>query len=180
MDQTPGAPPPPTPEPPPGSPPPDWGAAGKKVAGAKGFDLLLLVAGALYLIASFLPWYRITFQAVGGRTIAPISDGAWGGGGLGVLAALCGIGAGAVALVVATGSKSLSQQSAGLLAFVLATSALFFTFLRVIVRPTGSGAIERLTGGVAHVQRGYGLWLALLLALVMTFAGYQKYRQHAV
>jgi hypothetical protein len=169
---------------PPSGPPaagdePDPGALGRKVAGAKGMDLVLLVAGTLFLIATFLPWYRTVFT-ISGRTFVQSSDGAWGSGGLGALAALCGIGAGAVALVVATGSKSLSQQSAGLLAFVLAASAFFFTLVRLIVRPTGSGEIEEATRGVAQIQRGFGLWLAVVLTIVMTFAGYRKYREHAV
>jgi hypothetical protein len=176
LDQPPGAPVPSDG----GSSPPDLGGMGKKVAGARGFDLVLLVAGALFLIATFLPWYRVTVRAVGGRTIVPISDGAWGGGGLGVLAALCGIGAGVVALAVATGSKGLSQQSAGLLAFVIAAAALFFTFLRLIIRPPEFRTLEEATKGIAQVQRGFGLWLALILAVVMTFAGYRKYREHAV
>jgi len=49
LDQPPGAPPPPEPPTDGGSPSSDLSGMGKKVAGARGFDLLLLVAGSLFL-----------------------------------------------------------------------------------------------------------------------------------
>jgi hypothetical protein len=147
---------------------------GRKIAAARGPDLMLLIAAAVFLVASFLPWYRASF----GNLTA--SEGAWASGGLAVLAALFGIGAGLVALIPLTGSKSLSAQSAGLLALVLAALALLFTFLRLVIRPAGSAEIERLSRGLVDVSRGIGLWLAFAAAIVMTVAAYQKYRQTAV
>lgn len=147
---------------------------GRKVAAARGPDLILLVAGAVFLVATFLPWYRASF----GRFT--VSDTGWGSGGLGILAALFGIAAAVIALMAVTGSKSLGSQSAGLLALVLSALALVFTLLRVLIRPQGSSEIEQLSRGLVDVTRGIGLWLAFAAAVVMTFAAYQKYRANAV
>lgn len=180
MVEPPAPPPPPGGPPPPGPPPgppsggggPEWSEMGRKVAGARGPDLVLLVSGAVFVVATFMPWYRATI----GRFSA--SDTAWGSGGLGVLAALLGIGATVVAVTAATGSKSLGSQSAGLLAMLLSIFALLFTFLRLVIRPPGAAEIERVTQ--IEISRGIGLWLAFAAAIVMSYTGYRKYRQTAV
>ena len=177
MVEPPAPPPPPEGTPPPtpaGAPPPEWEDMRNKVVGARGPDLILVVAGAVFLVATFFPWYRATV----GRF--SVSDTAWGSGGLGVLASLFGVGALIVALMAVTGTKSLSSGSAGLLALVLSALALVFTLLRLTIRPQGSGDIERLTRGLVDVTRGIGLWLALVAAMVMTVAAYQKYRATAI
>ena len=146
----------------------------QKVAGARGPDLMLLIAGGVFFIATFLPWYRASVGRLS------VSDHAWGSGGLGVLAALLGVGATIVALMAVTGAKRLGSQSAGLLALLLSALALVFTFLRLVIRPEGSSDIERLSGGLVDISRGIGLWLALAAVIVMTVAAYQKYRATAV
>jgi hypothetical protein len=156
---------------------------GKKVAAARGADLTLLVSGGIFLVATFLPWYRIKFAKSVlpnvGRDIG-YSSSAWNSQAFGVIAALLGIGALIVAITVVTGSTTPGPQTAGLLAFGLSAGALLFTFLRLIFRPAGSRTAEVLTRGLLEVDRGYGLFIALLAAIVMTIAGYQKYREHAV
>ena len=136
--------------------------------------MVMIVAGALYLIATFLPWYRFRFG------IISASRTAWGSGGLGVLAALCGIAAAAVAVAVAVGSSGISAASAGVLEFALAAAALFFCFIRLVIRLPGATVAERVSRGFFHVNRGVGLWMAIVLAIVMTIAGYRKYRGNAV
>jgi hypothetical protein len=154
---------------------------GKKVAAAKGADLILLVAGLVFLVATFMPWYRLKFTInVPGTRGIFTSQNAWQSGGLGVLAALLGIGALAVVAAAALGSKGMSAQSTGLFAFTFAAAALAFTFLRLLIRPPGSGEAERLTHGAFQVTRGFGLLVALVAAIVMTLAGYRKYRENAV
>ena len=175
----PPAPPPEGPEPvvpPPGGPPPpaEWSEIGRKVTAARGEDLVLLVASGVFLVATFLPWYRYTF----GRLSA--SDTAWGSGGLAVFAALLGIGVGVVAVLATAGSKNLGPQSASLLALLLSALALLFTFLRIVIRPPDAEEIERQFRGLVDISRGIGLWLALAAAIAMTIASYQKYRQDAV
>ena len=136
--------------------------------------MVMIVAGGLFLIATFLPWYRIR---IGGLSA---SHTAWGSGGLGVLAALCGIAAGAVAAAVATRMMDVGAASAGLLEFVLSAAAAFFTFVRLVIRPPGTDAAIALTRGLLHVSRGLGILFALLLAIVMTIVGYRTYRENAV
>jgi hypothetical protein len=174
MVEPPAPPPPPEGPPPSGGPPSELSDMGRKVAAARGPDLMVLVAGAVFVVATFLPWYRASV----GRF--SVSDSAWGSGGLGVLAALFGIGVVIVALIGLSGSKSMSSQSAGLLAIVLSALALVFTFLRLAIRPQGAADIERLSRGLVDISRGIGLWLAFVAAIVMTIAAYQKYRQNAV
>ena len=177
MVEPPAPPPPPEGPPPPSTPggsPPDWDDMRRKVAGARGPDLVLVVAGAVFLVATFLPWYRVS----AGRF--SVSDAGWGSGGLAVLAALFGVGALIVALMAVSGTKSMGSQSAGLFALVLSAIALLFTFLRFVFKPEGAEEIERLTRGVVDVSRGIGLWLGLAAAIVMTVAAYRKYRETAV
>ena len=175
----PPAPPPPPEGPPPPSVPPEQPAAGTGV-GVKGPDLILLAAGAIFFFATFLPWYRATFA----KTLVRVSysDNAWGSGGLGVLAAILGIGATAVVLSVVFGSrKSMSKQSAAVLSLALAIGGLATTFLRLVFRPRGSAAAEQIGRAVGlEITRGIGLWLAFAAAIVMTVAAYQKYRATAV
>lgn len=173
----PPAPPPEGPEPvvPPGGPPvPEPAQVGRALPTPRGPDLVLLIASAVFLVATFLPWYRATF----GRLSA--SDTAWGSGGLGVLAALFGVGAGVVAVMIASGAKKIGPRNAGLYALLLSSLALLFTFGRLILRPPGAEEVERLSRGLVDISRGIGLWLALAAAIAMTFASYQKYRQTAV
>jgi hypothetical protein len=168
--------PPPEGSEPPGDPPrpADWSQMARKVTAARDEDLILLVASAVFLIATFLPWYRYTF----GRLSA--SDTAWGSGGLAVFAALLGIGVGIVAVLVTTGSKNLGQQAAALLALLLSVLALLFTLLRFALRPPDAEETERQFRGLVDISRGIGLWLALVAVIAMTIASYQKYRQSAV
>jgi len=154
---------------------------GRNVARVRGADMLLLVSGAIFSIATFLPWYRFRFAGSVAVQVGSFgTNNAWQSGGLGVLAALLGIGALIVAIAVATGSGSPGPQAAGLLAFALSLGALFFTLLRFLFRPAGSGALERLSRGLLQVHRSYGLLVALIAAVIMAVAGYQKYREHAV
>ena len=166
-DQPPGGPPPPS------GPPQEFSDMSRKVVAARGPDLILLIAGAVFLVATFLPWYR--------ASVGPLifSEHAWGGGGLGVLSALFGIGALVVAITAVSGSRAIGSQSAALLALVLSALALVFTFLRLVIRPKGSALAEQTFPGL-DISRGIGLWLALVATIVMTFAAYQKYRENAV
>lgn len=165
----------PTPRAQQGPAPADFEASKPPAHKASGVDMLMIVAGGLFVISTFLPWYRFRFGSV-----LTASRTAWGSGGFGVLAGLCGIAAVAIAVVVALGASELSAASAGLLEFGLSAAALFFSFLRLVFRLPGTTFAERISRGFLHVNRGIGLFLAVLLAIVMTIAGYRKYRENAV
>lgn len=174
MDQTPGDPPPPehagssnapTPQ------PPDRTGMTKRVIAAGGPDLVFLVSSVLFVLASFMPWYRASFGRLS------FSDSSWNLGGLGIFAALFGLGAAVVAVLVTTGTWRISAVNAGLLAVVLSSGTMFFTLLQVFMKP-GSD-VERTTLGLIKLTRGFGLWVALFLAVVMVVAAIRKFRASA-
>jgi hypothetical protein len=155
-----------------GSKPPDFGEMGDKLKAAQGPDRTLLIAGFLFLIATFLPWWRITLVGIG-----TASENAWGVGGLGVLAALLGLATLVVAAAAVTGMMK-PNPSFGLMALSLAGGTLLFTLLRFLFQPGGgaSRTAEALSRGGLKISRGIGLWAGLVLAILMAVAAYQKYQ----
>src|SRR5438270_1716494 len=65
---------------------PDWGEMKGKLAAARGADRMILIAGLIFFIDSFLPWYGVKLGILGTFTRS-----GWGMGGLAVLAILFGI-----------------------------------------------------------------------------------------
>lgn len=169
---------PPTVPPPGGQPPqgPDWGDMKNKVTSAQGPDRIILIAGLLFFVSTFLPWYRVrvSVPVVGFGTV---SENAWGVGGLGVLAALLGVATFALAVAIVVGAVK-HNPSTNLLMLVLAGGTLLFTFLRLVFEPGGDEArsVEVLSGGTFEISRGIGLWAAIVLAVVMTFGALQKFK----
>ena len=145
----------------------------RRIGDRSPIDVVLIASGLLFVIATFLPWYE--------ATVGPLSitESAWNVGALGLLAALCGVAAAAVAVAVPFGVWKISFQSAALVEIVLAPATLFFTFLRVVVGAPGDGVTE-FTRGLIRVSRGIGLWGGLVLAAVMTAAAVQKYRNEVL
>lgn len=165
--------PPPPPPPSAGGPkPPDLADMGKKLQAAQGPDRLLLIAGFLFFVATFLPWFRVRVVGFGSA-----SGNAWNTGGLAVLAALFGLATLAFAVVAITGILK-PNPSFGLLALVLAGGTLLFTLLRFLFKPGGDaeGAAAAVLKNAIKVSRGIGLWAALVLAIIMAVAAYQKYQ----
>jgi hypothetical protein len=155
-----------------GSKPPDFGEMGDKLKAAQGPDKTLLIAGFLFLIATFLPWWRVSAAGFGSA-----SENAWGVGGLGALAALFGLATLVFAVTAVTGMLK-PNPSFGLLALVLAGGTLLFTLLRFLFKPGGSAstAAEALSRGLFKITRGIGLWAGLVLAILMAIAAFQKYQ----
>jgi hypothetical protein len=173
MDQ----PPPPSPPPGGGSQPPDWNAMTGKLKAARGPDRVMLVAGFLFLIATFLPWYRVQVSGLARVATVSASGNAWNVGGLAVIAALFGV-ATLVLAVAATAGAVKPNPSLGLLALVLAGGTLLFTVLRLVLKPGGDAvaSIQLLSRVTVKITRGFGLWFAVALAIVMAVAAFQKYQ----
>jgi hypothetical protein len=155
---------PPVSPPPGGQPPqgPDWGDMKNKVTAAQGPDRLILIAGLLYLVDSFLPWYGVKGELgdlVRAAGQNPNIKG-WSAGGLAVLAILCAIAATAVAVAGIVGAMAPSPQTATI-TLALSGGALVFALLRFL---TATSATK------------YGLYIAIVLGAVMAYASYQKYR----
>jgi hypothetical protein len=144
---------------------------GKKLHAAQGPDRVLLIAGFLFLVATFLPWFRVRIVGFG-----TASGNAWNIGGLGQLAALFGIATLGFGVVTITGILK-PNPSVGLVALVLAGGTLLFTFLRFVFKPGGDaeGLAAAILRSGLRVTRGIGLWAALVLAVIMAVAGFQKY-----
>ena len=139
----------------------------------RGHDRILLIASVGFVVATFLPWYEASI----GPAVS-VSDGAWNVGALGIMAALLGLGTATVSVLTAFGVWRIGREGPALLAIVLAPATLFFTFLRVVIDPPGA-AITQFTFGLVTVSRGFGLWTALVLAIVMTVGAVKKFRDAA-
>ena len=149
---------PPAPPPTGGSPQsPDWGAMGQKLRSAHGPNRILLIAGLLFFVDSFLPWYGASGTFLGHRISIHVSG--WRSGGLAVLAIVLGLVATALAALEVTGALGDTNLPSGALAVGLSGTALFFVLLRWVTETNFTK---------------YGLFVGLILTAVMTYAGYQK------
>jgi hypothetical protein len=145
---------PPTPPPDGGSKPPDFGEMGQKLRGAEGPDRLILIAGALFFIDSFLPWFRIRFLGFSGTASG------WSYGGVGLIAILCAIAATGIAVAGVAGMKMGSSKQTGQLLLGLSGGALVFAVIRWLTHPS---------------LAAFGLYIAIVLGAIMTYASYQKF-----
>lgn len=168
----------PPPEPTPAEPDPsgdglDWDALRERIGALQGPDRILIVASIGYVVATFLPWYEASI----GPAVS-VSDGAWNVGALGIMAALLGLGTAAVTTLTTLGIWRIGRESSALLVILLAPATLFFTFLRLVIDPPGAD-VTQFTFGFVKVSRGSGLWVAIVLAIVMTVGAVQKFRDAA-
>ena len=140
-------------QPPDGPRAPDWGDMKGKLAAAKGPERLILIAGLLFFIDSFLPWYGF-----GGFNVS-----GWNSGGLAVIAILLGLAA-TLLVLAATVGMQIPVQTTGALLLGLCGGALLFTVLRFVTE-------TRLTK--------YGLYLAIVFTAVMAYGAWQRYKSAA-
>lgn len=143
---------------------PDMNQAAAKLKGATGADRMLLVAGLLFFIDSFLPWYGISFSfgEFGGTSV---SIKGWSAGGLAVIAILLGIALTAFAAARVVGMTApIGNLKDGMVYLVLGGGAFVFTLLRFVTQ-------TRLTK--------YGLYLALVLTAVMAYGAWMKNQSQA-
>jgi len=151
--------------PPPGgsSNAPDWGEMGQKLKSAQGPNRIMLIAGLLFFVDSFLPWYGVRgllAQAARQVGISPNIKG-WSAGGLAVIAILLAIAATALAAAEVVGALKDANMPSGTLALIFGGGAFAFALLRWIT---------------ATSLTKYGLYIAIILGAVMTYAGYQKFQ----
>src|SRR5436305_3094362 len=97
---------------------PDWGEMKGKLQAARGADRMILIAGLVFFVDSFLPWY-----GYGPRAAVLRLDGfnysGWSSGGLAVLAVLLAIAATLFAAARVVGAKlDLGQIKDGLVYFI--------------------------------------------------------------
>ncbi len=117
-------------------------------------DKILLGAGLLYVIDSFLPWQRAC-AGLGGVDFC-VSRSLWAG--VGIIAALA-----AIALVVVVGASVVASASMPALPPLavpaLAGAVLVFTILKIIID---------------NEALGFAAWIGLVLSLAIAYGGWLK------
>jgi hypothetical protein len=140
---------------------PDWGEMKGKLQAARGADRMILIAGIVFFVDSFLPWYGVSLNARVIRLTFSLNAKGWSSGGLAVLAILLAIGATALAIVEIVGKADTMNIPAGTLSLSLCGGAFAFALLRWLTQTR---------------YAKYGLFVAIILGAVMTFAAYQKFQ----
>lgn len=143
--------------PPPGSGP-DWGEMKGKLTAARGADRMILIAGLVFFVDSFLPWYGAGFNGLGLHLSVTISG--WSSGGLAVLAILLGVADMAFAAARVLGANlNLGEIKDGLVYILLGGGAFLFTLLRLLTQ--------------IHYTK-YGLYIALVATGFLAYGGWMK------
>lgn len=136
---------------------PDWQEAKQKLMGATGADRLILIAGVVFFVNSFLPWYGIDLGVIGAANVS-----GWSAGGLAVVSILLGIAATAFAAAKVLGKNvKLSGVADGMVYLALGGGAAVFAVLRLL---TATSFIK------------FGLYVGIASSLVLAYGGYLKFK----
>ena len=137
----------------------DWGEMKGKLTAARGADRLILIAGLVFIVDSFLPWYGVKVLGFSANASG------WSSGGLAVVAILFAIGATAFAAVRVLGIQAnLGDLKDGSVYLVLGAGAFAFTLLRLLTQTDFAK---------------YGLFIALVAGAALAYGGFQKNKQPA-
>lgn len=140
-------------------PGPDWGEMKGKLQAARGADRMILIAGLVFFVDSFLPWYGVGFRALG-LNLGGINISGWSSGGLAVLAILFALAATLFAGARVVGAKlDLGQIKDGLIYIILGGGAFVLTLLRLLT--------------AVHFTK-YGLYVALVAGAFLAYGGWMK------
>jgi len=138
---------------------PDWGEMKGKLQAARGADRMILIAGLVFFIDSFLPWYGVGFRALG-LNLGSLNISGWSSGGLAILAILFAIADMLFAGARVLGAKlDLGQIKDGLVYIVLGGGAFVFTILRLLT--------------AIHYTK-YGLYIAIVSSAFLAYGGWMK------
>lgn len=140
---------------------PDWEQAKDKLLGVTGADRMILVAGLVFFIDSFLPWYGVSFRGFGADISANVSG--WSSGTLAVLAIIAAILATVFAAMRVLGAKlDLGGIKDGTVYLGLGAAAFLFALLRWLTETNFTK---------------YGLFVAIIAGAVLAYGGYLKNQQ---
>jgi hypothetical protein len=131
-------------------------------------DRILLVAGALFFIDTFLPWFRLCASAILGTNLGLNvcgSTSAWGypAGFLGVLAALFAIALVAWLVLSALGMPLQLGVPAATLSTILVAGTFGFGILKFLLSVFKNPSI--------------GTWIGLVLLIAIGYGGYMKMQE---
>jgi len=137
---------------------PDWGEMKGKLTAARGADRMILIAGLVFFVDSFLPWYGAGFSGLGLHLSVTISG--WSSGGLAVLAILFALADMVFAAARVLGANlNLGEIKDGLVYILLGGGAFLFTLLRLLTQ--------------VHYTK-YGLYIALIASAFLAYGGWMK------
>jgi len=137
---------------------PDWGEMKGKLTAARGADRMILIAGLVYFVDSFLPWYGAGFSGFGLHLSVTASG--WSSGGLAVLAILLAMADMVFAAARVLGANiNLGEIKDGLVYILLGGGAFLFTLLRLLTQ--------------VHYTK-YGLYIALIASAFLAYGGWMK------
>ena len=138
---------------------PDWGEMKGKLQAARGADRMILIAGLVFFIDAFLPWYGVGFRALG-INFGNLNASGWHSGGWAVLAIIFAILDMLFAAARVVGAKvDLGQLGDGVVYIVLGGGAFLFTLLRLLT--------------VSNFTK-YGLYIALVAGAFLAYGGWMK------
>jgi hypothetical protein len=133
-----------------------------KLTAARGADRMILIAGLVFFVDSFLPWYGFGGLLLGIR-VRGFNISGWSSGGWAVLAILLAIADMLFAAARVLGANiNLGQIKDGMVYMVLGGGAFLFTLLRLLTATSGTK---------------YGLYIALIAAAFLAYGGWMKLQQ---
>ncbi|MGZ4120727.1 MAG: hypothetical protein ACXVQY_01070 [Actinomycetota bacterium] len=128
-----------------------------KLTAARGADRMILIAGIVFFIDSFLAWYGVGFRGLG----ISVHVSGWNSGGLAVISILFAIAATIFAAIRVLGVKlDLGTVNDGLVYLVLGGGAFLFALLRLVTE--------------THFTK-YGLYIAIVAGAFLAVGGFQKF-----
>lgn len=136
-------------------------------------DAVMLVLGVLFVIISFLAWYRVRFLTAKPPIVR--SHVAWRSGFFAWGAALISLGIAAFAGMRIAGTEIRMRITAPALYLLAGVTVFFLTALRFLIKPNLSGLGN--SPDFARITRGFGLYLALVVAAAMAAAGFRAYQE---
>lgn len=135
---------------------PDWGDMKDKVMAARGPDRLILIAGALYFVNSFLPWYGVKIPG-----FASVNFNAWDVEILAWGSVILAIAATVLAAMQALGKAPSLPMKTGQVYLALGGGTFLLVLLRFLTEMDATK---------------FGLYFALILGAVLAYGGYMKYK----
>jgi hypothetical protein len=152
-----------------------------------GLDWVMIGAGLLAYISSFLPWYRTSVSVLGIDRSADVN--AWHAGFGAWFSVLLLVAVGGLALVSAGGGRLRLPTSRPLIALAVSALAFVTIVLRWVTFPDASGGLGGRLGELGDFDldsaftvssgAGFGLYLGLIAAIVAVVASLLAFRRRS-
>src|SRR5690348_7564648 len=138
---------------------PDWGEMKDKLQAARGADRMILIAGLVFFVDAFLPWYGAGLKALG-INLGTFTASGWHSGGWAVLAIIFAIADTLFAAAKVLGANiNLGSLKDGQLYTILGVAAFLCALLRLAT--------------FHHITK-YGLYIAIIAGAFLAYGGWMK------